>query len=53
MAHYRVNISAYNEAGESPRAIYFVPELSVTGTHLITFHRNGGEVLSPISKVTF
>ncbi|NXU43222.1 SDK2 protein, partial [Drymodes brunneopygia] len=30
MAYYRVNISAYNEAGESPRAIYIVPEISVT-----------------------
>ncbi|XP_063279557.1 interleukin-31 receptor subunit alpha-like [Prinia subflava] len=30
MANYRVNISAYNEAGESPRAIYVVPEFSVT-----------------------
>ncbi|NXX26302.1 SDK2 protein, partial [Nicator chloris] len=29
MANYRVNISAYNEAGESPRAIYIVPEFSV------------------------
>ncbi|XP_032942104.1 interleukin-31 receptor subunit alpha-like [Catharus ustulatus] len=26
MAYYRVNISAYNEAGESPQAIYIVPE---------------------------
>ncbi|KAI1240065.1 hypothetical protein IHE44_0011512 [Lamprotornis superbus] len=30
MAYYRVNISAYNEAGESPRAIYIVPEFSAT-----------------------
>ncbi|NWW39918.1 SDK2 protein, partial [Panurus biarmicus] len=30
MAYYRVNISAYNEAGESPRATYIVPELSLT-----------------------
>ncbi|NWZ01134.1 SDK2 protein, partial [Loxia curvirostra] len=30
MAYYRLNISAYNEAGESPRAIYIVPEFSVT-----------------------
>ncbi|NWW96376.1 SDK2 protein, partial [Rhynochetos jubatus] len=30
MAHYRVNISAYNEAGESPQAIYIVPEVSGT-----------------------
>ncbi|NXM11471.1 SDK2 protein, partial [Ploceus nigricollis] len=29
MADYRVNISAYNEAGESPRAVYIVPEFSV------------------------
>ncbi|XP_066038471.1 interleukin-6 receptor subunit beta-like [Chamaea fasciata] len=29
MAYYRFNISAYNEAGESPRAIYIVPEFSV------------------------
>ncbi|NXM68128.1 SDK2 protein, partial [Serilophus lunatus] len=28
MAHYRVNISAYNEAGESPQAIYILPEVS-------------------------
>ncbi|XP_031953114.1 interleukin-6 receptor subunit beta-like [Corvus moneduloides] len=26
MAYYRVNISAYNEAGESPQAMYIVPE---------------------------
>ncbi|KAJ7407590.1 hypothetical protein WISP_125560 [Willisornis vidua] len=30
MAYYRVNISAHNEAGESPQAIYIVPELSTT-----------------------
>ncbi|NXD44566.1 SDK2 protein, partial [Copsychus sechellarum] len=30
MAYYRLNISAYNEAGESPRAIYIVPEFSAT-----------------------
>ncbi|NWS17492.1 SDK2 protein, partial [Pachyramphus minor] len=30
MAYYRVNISAYNEAGESPQAIYIVPEFSAT-----------------------
>ncbi|NWI41428.1 SDK2 protein, partial [Picathartes gymnocephalus] len=30
LAYYRVNISAYNEAGESPRAVYIVPEFSVT-----------------------
>uniref|UniRef100_A0A8D2N577 Fibronectin type-III domain-containing protein n=1 Tax=Zonotrichia albicollis TaxID=44394 RepID=A0A8D2N577_ZONAL len=30
MAYYRLNISAYNEAGESPRAIYIVPEFPVT-----------------------
>ncbi|RMC04461.1 hypothetical protein DUI87_18905 [Hirundo rustica rustica] len=30
MAYYRVNISAYNEAGESPQATYIVPEFSVT-----------------------
>ncbi|XP_023799563.1 interleukin-31 receptor subunit alpha-like [Cyanistes caeruleus] len=29
MAHYRVIISAYNEAGESPQAFYIVPEFSV------------------------
>ncbi|NWI59579.1 IL6RB protein, partial [Calyptomena viridis] len=30
MAYYRVHISAYNEAGESPQAIYVVPEFSAT-----------------------
>lgn len=35
MAHYRVSISAYNKAGESPQAIYTVPDLSETGTYLI------------------
>ncbi|NWR94062.1 IL6RB protein, partial [Furnarius figulus] len=30
MAYYKVNISAYNEAGESPQAIYLVPEFSLT-----------------------
>ncbi|GAB0203828.1 interleukin-31 receptor subunit alpha-like [Grus japonensis] len=30
MAYYRVNISAYNKAGESPQAIYIVPDLSAT-----------------------
>ncbi|NWZ63338.1 SDK2 protein, partial [Acrocephalus arundinaceus] len=30
MAYYRINISAYNEAGESPPATYIVPEFSVT-----------------------
>ncbi|NXA13193.1 SDK2 protein, partial [Sapayoa aenigma] len=30
MAYYRVNISAYNKAGESPRAIYIIPEFSAT-----------------------
>ncbi|NXM07229.1 SDK2 protein, partial [Tyrannus savana] len=35
MAYYRVNISAYNEAGESPQAVYIVPEFSTTGTYLI------------------
>ncbi|NXQ24675.1 SDK2 protein, partial [Alaudala cheleensis] len=30
MAYHRVNISAYNEAGESPQATYIVPEFSVT-----------------------
>ncbi|KAM6289864.1 interleukin-6 receptor subunit beta-like [Aegotheles albertisi] len=30
MAAYSVNISAYNEAGESPQAIYFVPDFSAT-----------------------
>ncbi|NWS75848.1 SDK2 protein, partial [Crotophaga sulcirostris] len=30
MAYYRVNISAYNTAGESPQAMYIVPEFSTT-----------------------
>ncbi|KAM6033312.1 interleukin-6 receptor subunit beta-like [Chlamydotis macqueenii] len=30
MAYYRVNISAYNKAGESPQAIYIVPDSSAT-----------------------
>ncbi|NXV76833.1 IL6RB protein, partial [Atlantisia rogersi] len=30
MAHYRVNISAYNKAGESPQAVYIVPGISAT-----------------------
>ncbi|NWX20049.1 SDK2 protein, partial [Aegotheles bennettii] len=30
MAAYSVNIFAYNEAGESPQAIYFVPDFSAT-----------------------
>ncbi|XP_027737944.1 interleukin-31 receptor subunit alpha-like [Empidonax traillii] len=30
MAYHRVNISAYNEAGESPQAVYIVPEFSAT-----------------------
>ncbi|NXP22663.1 SDK2 protein, partial [Scytalopus superciliaris] len=30
MAYFRVNISAYNEAGESPQAIYLVPEFFAT-----------------------
>ncbi|NXT89213.1 IL6RB protein, partial [Anhinga rufa] len=30
MAYYRVTISAYNKAGESPQAIYVVPESSAT-----------------------
>ncbi|NXF73108.1 SDK2 protein, partial [Sclerurus mexicanus] len=30
MAYYKVNISAYNEAGESPQAIYLVPEFFPT-----------------------
>ncbi|KAF1476284.1 Protein sidekick-2, partial [Pygoscelis antarcticus] len=30
MAYYRVNISAYNEAGESPQVIYIVPDFSAT-----------------------
>ncbi|NWH80745.1 SDK2 protein, partial [Piaya cayana] len=30
LAYYRVNISAYNEAGESPQATYIVPEFSAT-----------------------
>ncbi|KAM8984935.1 interleukin-6 receptor subunit beta-like isoform 1-T1 [Ara ararauna] len=30
MAYYRVNISAYNQAGESPQAIYIVPDFSAT-----------------------
>ncbi|NWT06592.1 OSMR protein, partial [Mionectes macconnelli] len=32
MACYRVHISAYNEAGESPQVVYIVPEFSATGT---------------------
>lgn len=35
MAYYRVNISAYNKAGESPQAIYVVPDFPATGTYLI------------------
>ncbi|NXY72499.1 SDK2 protein, partial [Glareola pratincola] len=31
MAYYSVNISAYNKAGESPQAIYIVPDSSATG----------------------
>ncbi|KAF1547324.1 Protein sidekick-2, partial [Eudyptula minor] len=30
MAYYRVNISAYNKAGESPQVIYIVPDFSAT-----------------------
>ncbi|XP_061874810.1 interleukin-6 receptor subunit beta-like [Colius striatus] len=30
LAYYRVNISAYNKAGESPQAIYIVPDFSAT-----------------------
>ncbi|XP_068780866.1 interleukin-6 receptor subunit beta-like [Struthio camelus] len=30
MAYYRINISAYNEAGESPQTIYIVPDFSAT-----------------------
>ncbi|NWU67659.1 SDK2 protein, partial [Pterocles burchelli] len=30
MAYYRVNISTYNKAGESPQAIYIVPDFSPT-----------------------
>ncbi|NXI69926.1 IL6RB protein, partial [Anseranas semipalmata] len=30
MAYYRVNISAYNKAGESPQTIYIVPDFSAT-----------------------
>ncbi|KAM9262269.1 interleukin-6 receptor subunit beta-like [Morus bassanus] len=30
MAYYRVNISAYNKAGESPQAIFIVPDSSAT-----------------------
>ncbi|XP_051499073.1 leukemia inhibitory factor receptor-like [Apus apus] len=30
MAYYRVNISAYNKAGESPQAIFVVPDFSAT-----------------------
>ncbi|NXP48651.1 SDK2 protein, partial [Heliornis fulica] len=30
MAYYRVNISAYNEAGDSPQAVYIVPDFSAT-----------------------
>ncbi|POI32475.1 hypothetical protein CIB84_003773, partial [Bambusicola thoracicus] len=28
MAYYRINISAYNKAGQSPQAIYIVPDFS-------------------------
>lgn len=46
MADYRVNISAYNEAGESPQAIYIVPEFSVTGIYTLpSIHHNGGDIL--------
>ncbi|XP_063176212.1 interleukin-31 receptor subunit alpha-like [Chroicocephalus ridibundus] len=31
MAYYTVNISAYNKAGESPQAVYIVPDFSATG----------------------
>ncbi|KAF1534078.1 hypothetical protein FQV10_0007964, partial [Eudyptes schlegeli] len=30
MAYYRVNIFAYNKAGESPQTIYIVPDFSAT-----------------------
>ncbi|NXX79026.1 SDK2 protein, partial [Urocolius indicus] len=30
LAYYRVTISAYNKAGESPQAIYIVPDFSAT-----------------------
>ncbi|NXX47445.1 SDK2 protein, partial [Tricholaema leucomelas] len=30
MAYYRISISAFNKAGESPRAIYSVPDFSAT-----------------------
>ncbi|XP_028942410.1 interleukin-6 receptor subunit beta-like [Antrostomus carolinensis] len=30
MAYYRVNISAYNKAGESPQAIYIIPDFPAT-----------------------
>ncbi|XP_075583286.1 interleukin-6 receptor subunit beta-like [Pelecanus crispus] len=30
MAYYRVNISSYNKAGESPQAVYIVPDSSAT-----------------------
>ncbi|NXG65288.1 SDK2 protein, partial [Hemiprocne comata] len=30
MAYYRVSISAYNKAGESPQAIFIVPDFSAT-----------------------
>ncbi|XP_025962548.2 interleukin-31 receptor subunit alpha-like [Dromaius novaehollandiae] len=30
MAYYRINISAYNQAGESPQTIYVVPDFSAT-----------------------
>lgn len=35
MAYYKVNISAYNKAGESPQAIYVVPDFYARGTYLL------------------
>lgn len=33
MAYYRIHISAYNKAGQSPQTIYTVPDFSATGTY--------------------
>lgn len=35
MAYYRINISAYNKAGQSPQTIYIVPDISAAGTYHI------------------
>lgn len=39
MAYYRVNISAYNNEGESPQTIYIVPDSSATGTNFNIYSR--------------